>query len=156
MGGDNYLIPKMEGRVGNRVKWVLCGTMITTTIVMSACQRPVEDPRLLFQQSASLTITANCTAGNQVDVVVDPWVLRMKKKGDVTFVPLTTGGAAIEVTEKTAAQWPFVESPPFKGNAKGTIKDANGDYRYNVRVTCPTGTGNDSVRVVIDPDILVN
>ncbi len=146
----------MEGRVGSTAKWVLSGTMITTTIVMSACQRPVEDVRMAFKLSDTVTVTANCTAGNNVDVVVDKWVLHMKKKGDVTLVARTTGGAAIEFTEKTAAKWPFVESPPFKGNAKGTIKDANGDYRYNVRVACPTGTGNDSVRVVIDPDIIVN
>ncbi len=146
----------MEGRVGSTAKWVLSGTMITTTIVMSACQRPVEDVRMAFKQADTVTVTANCTAGNNVYVVVDKWVLHMKKKGDVTLIPLPTGGAAIEFTEKTAARWPFVESPPFKGNAKGTIKDANGDYRYNVRVACPTGTGNDSVRVVIDPDIIVN
>jgi len=125
-------------------------------MVMSACQRPAADPRLAYQEAETVTITANCAAGNQVDVVVDKWVLRMKKKGEVTFNPQTTTGAAIEVTQKTAATWPFDETPPLKGNAKGKLKDKNGDYRYNVRVACALGTNGDSVRVVIDPDIIVN
>ena len=137
-------------------KWVISGTMITATIVMSACQRPVEDPRLTFLQADTVTITANCSAVNQVDVVVDKWVLRMKKSGEVAFRTVTTSGAAVELTQKTEAQWPFVEPPPFKGTAKGKTKKENGDYRYNVRVACATGTGNDSARVVIDPDIIVN
>ena len=152
----NYLKPKMEVRVGSTAKWVLSGTMITTTIVMSACQRPVQDPRLTFLQADTVRITANCSAGNQVDVVVDKWVLRMKKNGDVAFFTTSASGATVELTQKTEAQWPFVEPPPFKGTAKGKNKEKSGDYRYNVRVACATGTGNDSVRVVIDPDIIVN
>ena len=153
---DNYLKPKMEVRVGSTAKWVLSGTMITTTIMMSACQRPVEDPRLTFLQTDTVTITANCSAVNQVDVVVNKWVLHMKKNGEVTFNTISTSGAAVELTQKTEAQWPFVEPPPFKGIGKGRTKEKSGDYRYNVRVACATGTGNDSVRVVIDPDIIVN
>lgn len=137
------------------MKWVVSGAIIATTIGISACQRP-EDPRTAFQTSATVTITANCTQGNQVEVAVDQWVLRMKKKGEVTFVAQSTSGAAISVTQKTAAQWPFDEAPPFGGNAKGKIKDKNGDYRYDVRVACSIGTTGDSVRVVIDPDIIVN
>ena len=142
--------------MGSTAKWVLSGTMITTTIVMSACRRPVEDPRVKFVQADTVTITANCSAGNQVDVVVDKWVLRMKKNGEVAFTTISTSGAAVELTQKTEAEWPFVENPPFKGTGKGRTKEKSGDYRYNVRVACATGTGNDSVRVVIDPDIIVN
>lgn len=138
------------------MKWVLSGSMIATTIGIAACQRQVEDPRLVFQNSATVTITANCTAGNQVEVAVDQWVLRMKKKGDVTFTVQSTSGAAIAVTQKSPEQWPFDETPPFNGNSKGKIKDKNGDYRYNVRAACAIGTTGDSVRVVIDPDIIVN
>jgi hypothetical protein len=137
-------------------KWVVSGAMIATMIGISACQRPAEDPRTAFQDSATVTITANCTAGNQVDVVVDKWVLRMKKKGDVTFAAQTTSGAVVALTQKSPEQWPFDEAPPLNGNAKGKIKDKNGDYRYNVRVACAIGTAGDSVRVVIDPDIIVN
>ena len=152
---DNYLKPKLEGRVGNTAKWVLSGTMITTTIVMSACQRSVQDPRMAFQQSAMVTITANCTAGKQADVKVEPWVLGMKKNSEVTFVARTTSGAVIDVTEKTAEPWPFVEKPPFKGNSRGKTKDKKGIYKYNVQVACYTGT-SDEFRVVIDPDIIVD
>ena len=139
------------------MQWVVSGAVVAATMMVSACQRPAEDPRVAFQQSATVNITANCTAGNQVDVVVDPWVLRMKKKGDVSFNTITTSGAVIELTEKSADKWPFDQSPPFKGSSKGNkIKDKKGDYRYNVRIACAVGTTGDSVRVVIDPDIFVD
>lgn len=138
------------------VKWAVSGSMIAATVLASACQRAVDDPRTAFQTAATVTMTAECTAGNQIDVKVDQWVLRMKKKGDVSFVTQTTSGASVAVTQKTPEQWPFEETPPFNGNGKGKIKDKNGDYHYNVRVACAIGTSGDSVRVVIDPDIIVN
>ncbi len=138
------------------VKWVCCGTIATAAMLMSACQRQSADPRLKFRTSATVTITADCTTGNQVDVGVDNWVLRMKKRGDVTFRTQTTTGASVEITQKTPASWPFDEAPPFTGNAKGKIKDKQGDFRYNVRVACAAGASGDSVRVMIDPDIIVD
>lgn len=138
------------------MQWVLSGSMIATTVGLSACQRPAEDPRVASKLADTVTITANCATGNQIDVKVDKWVLRMKKKGDVTFAPVSTTGAAISVTQQSPALWPFDEAPPLRGNAKGKIKNRDGDYRYDVRVACSIGTTGDSVRVVIDPDIIVN
>ncbi len=136
--------------------WVCTGTIATAALLMSACQQPAADSRLSYKTAETVTITANCTTGNQVGVVVDKWVLRMKKKGDVSFNMQTTTGAVVELSQKEAASWPFDEASPLKGNAKGKIKDKNGEYRYNVRVACAIGTSGDSVRVVIDPDIIVN
>ncbi len=135
---------------------ISAGIFATAAVAMSACRKPAADPRTEFQNQETVTISANCAAGNQVDVVVDKWVLRMKKKGDVTFNMQSTTGAAFELTQKTPESWPFDEAPPFKGRAKGTIKNKNGDYRYNIRVACAIGASGDSVRVVIDPDIIVN
>lgn len=138
------------------MKWVLSGSMIATAIGISACQRQVEDPRLASKLTDTVTVTANCAAGNQIDVKVDKWVLRMKKKGDVLFVPVSSTGAAISITQQTPELWPFDQTPPLSGNGSGKIKDKDGDYRYDVRVACSIGTTGDSVRVVIDPDIIVN
>ncbi|QJR35803.1 hypothetical protein [Gemmatimonas groenlandica] len=112
--------------------------------------------RIASKMADTVTITANCTNGQQIDVKVDKWVLYMKKQGEVVFVPLSTTGAAISVTQQSPALWPFDQTPPLNGNGKGKIKNRDGDYRYDVRVACSNGTTGDSVRVVIDPDIIVN
>jgi len=138
------------------MKWIVTGAIATTAVAMSACQKIAVDPRTEFQTQETVTITANCAAGNQVDVVVDKWVLRMKKGGDMTFDLQTTSGAAFELTQKTPESWPFDEAPPFTGKARGKVKDKKGDYRYNIRLACAIGASGDSVRVVIDPDIIVN
>jgi len=145
-----------EVYVRHTLQCVFTGTIAAAVVAMSACKQPAADPRVEFRNQETVTITANCAAGNQVDVVVDKWVLRMKKEGDVTFNMQTTTGAAFELTQKTAESWPFDEASPVKGNAKTKIKNKNGDYRYNVRLACAIGASGDSVRVVIDPDIIVN
>jgi hypothetical protein len=74
----------------------------------------------------------------------------------VSFTTQTTTGAVVALTQKAPESWPFDEAPPFAGKATGKIKDKSGVYRYNVRVACAIGASGDSVRVVIDPDIIVN
>jgi hypothetical protein len=132
-------------------KWGMRGLM--AVVVLGACGG---DPQTRFQQSETVTVTASCGAGNQIDVDVDKWVIRIKKKGEVTFAPVVSGGASVEITAKQdSTTWPFDERPPFNGGGRGKAKDKNGTYHYNVRVACPLPTG-DSSRVVIDPDVIVN
>ena len=144
----------MEVRVRKTMQGVRSGIIITASMAMSACQKPVADSRITSKLADTVTITANCAAGNQIDVKVNKWVLYMKKRGEVVFIPVSTAGAAISVTQQSPALWPFDQTPPLSGNGK--IKNTDGDYRYDVRVACSIGATGDSVRAVIDPDIIVN
>lgn len=113
----------------------------------------------------TVTVTANCTAGNQIDVAVDKWLIGVKKNGEVTFLLTSASSPAPDVTvlEKSTGQWPFIDRTPIKpgngkgngpGGGKGKAKADTGTYQYNLRVVC--GTGPAARIVVIDPDIFVD
>jgi hypothetical protein len=132
-------------------------------------------PPLLFidaaQQKYFKAESKNMALGilneQQIDVAVDKWVIDVKKNSEVTFVLSSTSRPAptVTVVPQSAADWTFTDGAllrPCKGggkghvNGKGKVKGANGKYHYNLRVACSVGTGKDSTRVVIDPDIFVD
>jgi hypothetical protein len=128
---------------------------------------PQQGRVIASKTSETVTVTANCMAGNQIDVAVDKWVIDVKKNSEVTFVLSSTSRPAptVTVVPKSAADWPFTDGALLRpgkgggkgpGNGKGKVKGANGKYHYNLRVACSVGTGKDSTRVVIDPDIFVD
>jgi hypothetical protein len=145
-----------EGGVRRDAKWRV---VVLAVMGLAGCgsQTKVADNAIVlnWRDADTVRVTAACNASNQIDVAVDKWEIYMKKKGTVTLLLQPSGGASLELTQKSADLWPFDEPPPFKANGNGKVKDKKATYQYNVRVACVLPNG-DSARVVIDPDIFVD
>lgn len=95
---------------------------VVAVVGLGACggdkQADVNAIVLNWKNTDTVTVTAGCSATNQVDVAVDKWEIYMKRKGTVEFVLQPTGGASLELVQKTDDLWPFDEKPRSKATAK--------------------------------------
>lgn len=138
-------------------KWI--ASAMAFAAFTTACSRDAAS----FSQDVTIKMTANCTGPNEIFVDVDKWQAELNRNGDVTFdvSSTSTPAAVVTIAPKPTDPWPFQDPKAFRpksGDNKRKAKNPNRKttYYYNLHVACATGTGTDSTRVVIDPDIIVN
>ena len=114
-------------------------------------------------QASPTMVNVTCVGGN-VQVSVNPWVMRVPQDGVGEWQLSNTSGSAsivIAPVQPGAANWPFQAMRP---GSKGPNDRARGSnmrpnqagrpaFRYKITLECQDGTN--TYNVVIDPDIII-
>lgn len=115
----------------------------------------------------SIAITTGCD-GDSLTFRLSPWI-RHVEEGDAIDWSMTVTAGQVDsffVAPLNAGKWPYKATGKMKGTpnlpaqAKGMKGKGKVDfdlpYQYVINYSCVTDGGTDTMRVVIDPDVVVD
>lgn len=136
--------------------------VIAGTMALPACSPP--DP-VDSQLTQAVSIAASCENG-ALEFKLSPWIRHVEEGDAIDWTMAVTAGTVTEffVEPVNPGKWPYVNTGKMRGTpnlpaqAKGMKKGAASPdpYRYKVQFECQPSGGGAPLRVVIDPDVVVD
>lgn len=129
---------------------VLCGVVLTAAAIHPPARA-----------TGSVNVDARCTGGQNTQVTVSPWNLRINQGDDVQWtLNASANTTSITITPKNTATWPFATNrgqgtKTTPAASSGMRAGASGRHAYSIQLVCQVGN-NPPDSVLIDPDVIVD
>ena len=146
-------------RLTSRVTLVV---VMGSALGVGACAAPQPLDSQLVQAVSIITSCVDDTLAFKLS----PWTRHVEEGGRIDWTMTVTDGSVAEffVEPVHPGKWPYVETGKMRGTpnlpaqAKGMKNGApsKNPYRYKVQFDCQPAGGGAPLRVIIDPDVVVD